>query len=193
MSSDATLHDTITRLLHRVRGGDKAAENQLFERVYDELRWMARRHLRNLGDQKHRDATSLVHEACARLIRREAIDANDRRHFFFLLGRAMRDVLVESIRAASAAKRGEGIGHVPQLDFVVDGQPSRVDFLDLHEALDALDRVDADAAKVVNLRYFSGLTIEETAEALGQPVAAVRGHWDYAKAWLSDRLSGGKH
>lgn len=179
---------TITILLQRARSGEAAAANELFERVYDDLRRLARGKYGHVPG-RGLEGTALVNAACERLLGRDALNAEDRRHFFFLLGRAMHDVLVEEARARAAEKRGGDRRQVPLVDFAADGASHTFEMLDLHAALEELRRADPDAAQVVSLRFFGNRTLEEAAEMMGVTFAVARRHWDYAKAWLSERLS----
>lgn len=183
----ATSTGTITSLLREAEAGNRSALEQVFDRVQGDLRGMARGVLRG-GGWQNLQGTELVNMACERLLKREQLNAEDRRHFFFLFGRAMRDILVEEARAAQAAKRGGGRKPAPEVDFAVDGRRTRVGVLELHEALELLKEHDPEGVRVVELRFFAGRTLEETAELMGCTVGVVRGHWSYAKAWLAARL-----
>lgn len=189
MMSDtgATSTGTITSLLREAEAGNRLALEQVFHRVQGDLRGMARGVLRG-GGWQNLQGTELVNMACERLLKREQLNAEDRRHFFFLFGRAMRDILVEEARAAHAAKRGGGRKPSPEVDFAVDGGRTRFGVLALHEALELLKEHDPEGVRVVELRFFAGRTLEETAELMGCTVGVVRGHWAYAKAWLAARL-----
>ncbi len=179
---------TITSLLGEVREGRAGAADRLFAHVYDDLRQVARQHL-----QKHRagvlQATALVNAAYERLASREALNAADRRHLFYLFGRAMHDVLVEQVRRDLAEKRGGGLKQVPLLEVTVEGSSRRIDLLDLQEALAELSLADPDAARIVMLRFYAGLTLEESATAADLTFAVARRHWEYAKAWMHERLT----
>lgn len=187
--ADAT-PGTITILLKRSKDGDTHASNELFTRVYDELKLVARGQLAKfrsgIGEL---EGTSLVHAACERLLEDGMVDAECRRHFFFLFGRAMHDVLVEQARADMTAKRGGGRQREELIEFAVDDTLTRASIMDLIEALKLLKNVDPAAAQVAELRYLSGRTLEQTVEITGSSLAEVRRDWSYAKAWLRDRLS----
>lgn len=135
------------------------------------------------------DGTSLVNDACERLLGRSLLDAADRRHFFYLFGRAMHDVLVELARSDMAAKRGGGRRPIALVDFQVDGESQNIELLDLEQAIGELRKSEPRAAQIVDLRFFGGRSLQETAELLGCSFATVRREWDYARAWLRDRLS----
>jgi RNA polymerase sigma factor (TIGR02999 family) len=183
--------DPITRLLERARAGDGGARDELFGIVYADLRQAAEGLL--AAGNWPRDAmggTELVNTACMRLLDRDQMDAENRRHFFFLLGRAMHDVLVEEARSATAAKRGGGKRPGTLVEFAVDGETTVVGMLELSAAIAELHEADPEAARVVRLRYFCGRSLRDTAELMGSSLAVTRRHWDYARAWLRVRLGG---
>lgn len=183
------LEGTVTLMLRRARDGDRDAEGELFAYVQDDLRTLARKAIRTgAWPQNGVQATELINMACVRLLGRAPIDANDRRHFFFLLGRAMHDVLVEEARRATAQKRGGGRQPAPLVEFEVEKHGLRMDMLQLREALEELRAHDPDGARVVSMLFFSGRTLRETAELLGCTLATVRDHWSYARAWLQARV-----
>lgn len=181
---------TITTLLGQMQAGDKDAANRLFDEVYVELKRMAgaliaRRAFR--GDPSER--TELVSSAYVRLVGNRPLVAENRRHFFYLLSRAMQDVLVEQARSDLAAKRGGDRHRVPLTDFGVEMETRIVNVLDLNEALDLLQERDPDATEVVMLKFYGGRTLQEIAELKGCSLATVRRDWDYSRAWLHQRLS----
>lgn len=184
----------ITSLLHRMRSGQQLAKDELFRIVYDDLRAMARGLLYSGGfGRLGLDGTAVVNAACARLLGRDALDANDRGHFYFLLSRAMQDVLVEEARSVMAVKRGGGRQRVELSDAAAAREDSGMevatwDVVDLHDALNEFRAKDPAAAQVVELRFFAGRTLDETAELMGTTLAIVRRDWSYAKAWLGERL-----
>lgn len=187
----SSLAGTVTGLLDRVRAGEQGATDDLFAVVYDELRQIARMTVARAGAGHKRglEGTELVHIACARLLVKCGFNAENRKHFYFLFGRAMRDVLVEDARAATALRRGGGRKRVPLGEVGVERARAGRDAGELGAALGTLSRVDPLAAQVVELRYLSGLTIERTAEMLGCSVATVRRNCEYGRAWLAERLS----
>lgn len=181
---------TITVLLRKARDGDLHARDRLFVLVDQDLRRLAAGMLPKGGwVHGELDATALVNSACERLLGKEQLDAECRKHFFFILGRAMHDCLVEQARAAGSAKRGGGHHRVPLVEFHTDGHRTAAGMLDLDEALEALRTHDPDGAQIVQLRFFGGRTLEEAAEIMGCTFAAARQHWDYARAWLHERLA----
>ncbi len=183
----------VTILLDRARSGDTAAFDRLVGQLYGELRSMAHAQRRRLGAADTVNTTAVVHEAYAKLGGRDGgTDYADRQHFFRVAARAMRDVIVDHARAQQAEKRG-GPGRDVRLDDTPTlASPTRFDpaeALSVDAALDGLARADADAARIVELRYFGGLSIEETAEALGISEATVKRRWTVARAWLYRRLA----
>ncbi len=184
---------SITMLLRRAREGDRQAEASLIERVYPELRRIAQSmlstHYRPTTGAG--DGTGLVHDACCRLLEREQLTAQDRKHFFFLLGRAMQDELTEQARADMAQKRG-GSHQQVEMDpsLISSSAASCGESMEVREAIERLRVIDPDGARVAELRCLMGLSLESTAATMGSTVPVVRRHWKYAKAWLKDHMSG---
>jgi RNA polymerase sigma factor (TIGR02999 family) len=181
----------ITRLLAEMRDGEREAFDRLFPLVYQELRGRAHRLLMRERSGDTIDTTALVHEAYVRLAESAELSVNDRGHFFALASRAMRHILVDYARRSRAQKRGGGLSPLT-LD------PGRVAIVDraeeliaLHDALDQLAVLDERLARNVELRFFGGLTIEETAEVLDVSPRTVRRDWRKARALLYDLLHGG--
>jgi RNA polymerase sigma factor (TIGR02999 family) len=183
----------VTQLLQRWCGGDSEVLDQLMPLVHGELRKLARHHMRGERPERTLQATALVNEAFLRLVNRPTdIDWHSRVHFFGIASRLMRQVLVEAARARNAAKRGGGMEKV-SLELVFDAASAErpIDLLALDEALEELAVAAPERCRVVELRYFAGLTIEETAEVLGVSTATVKRQWAVARAWLQQRLSEG--
>ena len=181
----------ITRLLRLVRQGDPNAADRLLPLVYDQLRYVARAVMRRERRDHTLQPTALVHEAWIRLTEEAQPDYRDRTHFLFIAAKVMRRILVEYARARRAAKRGGRRQRVALEDLKSPPEaPSRVDvdMLALHEALIALEALNTRQAKVIELRYFGGLTIRETADALGLGTTTVEDDWEFARAWLRRRL-----
>jgi len=180
----------VTGLLLSWRQGDAEALDRLVPLVYDELRRVARGHLRREAPGHSLQATALVHEVFLRLVDADRLTPMSRTHFFAISARLMRQILVDHARRKRADKRGGG-ATVISLDEVgpAAAQPSGVDVLALDEALDALSSFDARQCRVVEMRFFAGLNIPETADALGISTATVEREWAMAKAWLHQRLS----
>ena len=180
--------ETVTALLLRWRQGDMAALDELLPVVYDELRRVARAHLKAERNPSLQP-TALVHELYLRLADSDRLIVRDRTHFFAIAARVMRQVLVDHARRRLADKRGGGVTIVGLETMMEPARPPGVDVLVIDEALDQLTSVDARLCRVVELRFFGGLNIEETAEALGVSTATVERDWAMAKAWLFQRLS----
>jgi RNA polymerase sigma factor (TIGR02999 family) len=181
--------DDVTSLLVASSKGDQEALNQLLPLVYDELRRLADRYLHRERSDHTLQATALVHEAYLRLIDQRVSWAN-RAHFFGVAAEMMRRILIDHARSRQAAKRGSG-GIKISLDDVLELTDERAaDLIALDDALKALAEFDPQKAKVVELRFFGGLSIEETAAVLGLGTATITRQWRLAKAWLYHELSG---
>lgn len=173
-------------LLIGARDGNKESLDALFALAYEELRRIAKRVRGDRGDTL--STTALVHEAYLKLIPAR-IPANDAAHFKLLIARAMREVLIDAARRRGAGKRGGGELAVT-LDDDLQAAPLKAgQLLDLHEALEELNRVDPRRASVVECRFFGGLDIDETAAALGLSTATVKRDWRVARAWLAHTLT----
>lgn len=179
----------VTRLLIELKGRRQEAAPRLFDLFYSELRRLARRHLMNERAEHTLQATALVHEAYLRLVENHQ-DWQNRTHFFAIASSAMRRILVHHARAKHAAKRS-GLQQRANLDEVVlfsREQPD--DVIAIDRALKRLSEIDARQGPIVELRYFGGLTAEETGEALGVSTITVQRDWAVAKAWLHGELAG---
>lgn len=179
----------VTELLLDWNKGDSTALDRLMPLVYEELRRIARRHLGLEGGGHTLQSTALVHEAYLRLVDQNRVQWRNRAHFFAVAAQMIRRILVDAARERHAAKRG---GPAPALALDESLQtPARqeINLVYLDEALDALAELDARQAKVIELRFFTGLSIGEASEALGISTATVQRDWVTAKAWLFDRLN----
>lgn len=179
----------VTQLLLAWRGGDASAGEQLLPAIYEELHRQAARAMRREPAEHTLQATALVHEAYLRLVDQSRVEWRNRAHFFGIAAQVMRRILVDHARGRDAAKRGGGMQRLTLNDADAAVGESEVDVLDLHEALEALAALDPLQARLVELRYFSGLNIEETAEALDISPATVKREWAVARAWLRRELS----
>jgi len=179
----------VTRILSAIDAGNPQAAEQLLPLVYDELRKLAAQRLSQEKPGQTLQATALVHEAYLRLIGvREEQPWQSRGHFFAAAAEAMRRILVESARRKHRHKRGGGKASIPLDDLDVAAPESCDDLLALDEALTGLAAADAQAAELVKLRYFAGLTIPQAAEALGISPRSANFLWTYARAWLLKKL-----
>jgi RNA polymerase sigma factor (TIGR02999 family) len=184
--------DDITHLLQKWSEGDEAALEKLTSVVYQELYRAAAHYMKGEKEDHTLQATALVNEAYLRLIDWKNVQWQNRAHFFSVSAQFMRRVLVDYARSRCYAKRGGGVRPV-EFDEEQIAQDNRDDIiLEVDVALDRLAAMDARLAQVVELRYFGGLTIEETAEALKvSPITVIR-NWNFAKAWLARELKGSK-
>jgi RNA polymerase sigma factor (TIGR02999 family) len=182
----------ITGLLKAWVAGDQSAHEQLMPLVDNELRHLARYYRHNAGAGNTMQTTALVHEAYLRLVDIDNVDWHDRVHFFAVSAQLMRRILVDTARAHGAVKRGGRAPRIerPNFDAIPSPESDRaVELIVLDDALTALAQLDARRAQVVEMRVFSGLTEEETAEALRVSVPTVKRDWRLAKAWLLRELS----
>ena len=195
MRSDDTLasfmaDDNVTQILERLTDGDGRAPQELLPLVYDDLRRLARAYFSNERSEHTLQPTALVHEAYIRLVNWEGVDWKNRAHFFAVAAEVMRKVLIDHARKRGSQKRNGGQRIV--LDdalSIPDNGP--LDILDLDDALTTLEKLDPRQSKVVELRFFGGLSIAETAFVLGVSEATVRREWTFAKAWFQRELMRG--
>jgi RNA polymerase sigma factor (TIGR02999 family) len=180
----------VTGLLARWTVGDKAAEKELFGLVYEPLRRIARRQLASIRPGQTLQTTAVVHEAYIRLAGREGQAWQDRVHFFAVAARAMRHILIDHARSRGYAKRGGGAPQVTLDEPRASSTQRPADVLALDEALQRLEAEDPRRSRVVELRYFGGLTNQEIAEVLKVSPATVERDWRYARAWLHQELGG---
>jgi RNA polymerase sigma-70 factor (ECF subfamily) len=180
----------VPQLLERLRGGDQSVLNDLVTALYDELRRIAARQLRGERPEHTLQTTALVHEAYLRLFTDAPRQFASRVHFLAVASRVMRQVLVDYARARATKKRGgEGAAWTMSLAAESDAGIEQLELLELDRALEALAREDKSLAQLIEMRYFGGMTAEETAEALGQSVHIVRHDLRLAQAWLRRELS----
>jgi RNA polymerase sigma factor (TIGR02999 family) len=179
----------VTRLLVAIEQGDPDAPGQLWPLVYNELRRLAGAQMADEKPGHTLDATALVHEAYLRLVAEAEEGLANRRHFFAAAARAMRRILVDAARAKGRLKRGGGNRRqFPRLDALAAGGPAD-DLLALHDALDRFAEHDPVKAQLVELRFFAGLTLEETADCLDISLSTADRAWRYARAWLYKAMS----
>ena len=180
----------ITELLAGYGRGDKEALDRLMPIVYDELRRQAARYLRREQAGHTLQTTALIHEAYVRLVDQRNVQWQNRAHFFGIAAQLMRRILVDHARTKKRVKRGGSGVRVSLGEANVAARGEDLDVVALDEALNRLARIDEQQSRVVELRFFSGLTVEETAEAMGISPATVKRDWSMAKAWLHRELSG---
>jgi RNA polymerase sigma factor (TIGR02999 family) len=185
--------DAITQVLNAIEQGDPQAASQLLPLVYEELRRLAAQKLAGEKPGQTLQATALVHEAYLRLVGNgEEPHWNSRGHFFAAAAQAMRNILVDSARRKRRNKHGGG-RHRVALDEALPAPPNDADeLLALDEALCRLAKEDPEAARIVHLRYYAGLSVEQSAQALGISRAHAYRQWTFARAWLLQALSGGE-
>jgi RNA polymerase sigma factor (TIGR02999 family) len=184
----------VSELLLDWGNGDREALNEILPLVYDELRRLARYHLRQQRPNHTLQTTALVHEAYLRLAEEESLHVKNRAHFLGIAAQLMRWILVDYERNRRAAKRGGGVTRLTLDSSLVHGQAysGDIDLLALNEALNRLAKLDSQQSRIVELRYFGGLTIDDTAEFLGMSPAAVNRRWSSARAWLRREMSRGE-
>jgi RNA polymerase sigma factor (TIGR02999 family) len=185
----AAVSENVTELLMEWRGGDQSALDRLLPLVYADLRKMARRCLQGERRDHTMQTTGLVHEAYLRLVQSNRVQWRDRAHFFALTAQLMRRVLVDEARKRAVNKRGGGMTRVALDDVLVAVAEPSVDVLALDEALNSLATVSPRKAQVVEMRFFGGLTIEETAAVLDVSTDIVKREWRTAKLWLARALT----
>jgi RNA polymerase sigma-70 factor (ECF subfamily) len=180
----------VTRLLHELTAGREGAIDDLMPLVYDELRRIAASHMRREGEGHTLQPTALVNEAYLKLVGQTRAHWDGRTHFLCVASSAMRRILVDHARGRLRQKRGAELQRVDIDDVLEQAAASDADVLELHEALERLAALDERQARVVELRFFGGLSVDEVAEALGVSRRTVEGEWTHAKAWLGLELRG---
>ena len=179
----------VTKLLRNWRGGDRSDLEALLPLVYDELRRLAHYHLKNERPDHTLQSTALVHEAYSRLVGQDLPEWKSRAHFFAIAAQLMRQILVDYARRRRASKRGSGVCMLTLDNAVALPQRKEVDVVALDDALNILAEVDPRQSRVVELRFFAGLSLEETSEVMGIATATVQRDWTAARAWLHREIS----
>lgn len=190
MHESSPLPENISELLDAWSDGDQEAWSKLVPLVYDELRGQAHRCLRRERSNHTLQTTALVHETYLKLVEQRAVHWDNRAHFFWLASEIMRRILVDYAKSRNRQKRGGKVEHLSlnsALQIAI--HETDIDLLELDEALNKLAEIDKQQARIVTLRYFSGLSIEETAEVIKISPATVKRDWKMAKAWLHHELS----
>jgi len=186
----APLSESVSTLLAQWKGGDEEALRDLVPLVYNELRRLAHRYLQNERADHTLQSTALVHEAYVRLVKQGGGKFQNRAHFFAICAQLMRQILIEYARTKRAAKRGWGQQTLTLNDEIALVQKSgSLDLVALDSALVELAKLDSQQSRIVELRFFGGLSIEETSQVLGISPATVKRDWSTAKAWLHHELS----
>jgi len=179
----------VTRILRRVAAGQRELLTELMPAVYSELHRLARQHLRGEREGHTLQTTALVNEAFLRLARQDPARWSDRRCFYRAASAAMRYILVNHARDRRRLKRGGGALRVPLEDALAVYEERALDLIALDESLARLEKIDPRAAEIIELRFFGGLTLKETAELLGVSERTVEADWSLARAWLRHELS----
>jgi RNA polymerase sigma factor (TIGR02999 family) len=179
----------VTVLLRAWHAGDEDAYRRVSSILYSELRRQAAHYMRRKPPADMLQTTALVHEAFMRLVGAGQVDWQDRRHFLAVAARTMRQVLVDLVRAQTTTKRGSGAVHLPLDSSLAAGGPPPVDLIALDQALETLATFDERKVRVIELRFFSGLTVEETAQVLDVSADTVARDWRMARTWLMRQLN----
>ena len=180
--------EALTLLLVRAGGGDARATEELFPIVYDELRSIAAKYLEGESKAQTMQATALVHEAYLRLVGPSQTPWEGRAHFFGAAAKAIRRILIDHARNRQRQKRGGGFARVPLDDALAVSAEPALDLVGLDDALTKLAALDEQKSRVVELRFFGGLTVEQTGEALGISPSTVARDWQFARVWLAREL-----
>lgn len=178
----------LSQLIDRARQGDSDARGELIAAAYHELRSLAAERMRNERPDHTLTATALVHEVSLQLLQRSQVALDNRGQFLAVAAKAMRNLLVDHARGRQSLKRGGGRQKISLDNALSLGDEKSADLVELHAALSRLSEIDSRKSQVVELRYFGGLTIEETAEALAVSAATVKRDWEVARAWLLREL-----
>jgi len=181
----------VTALLSELTKGNPDAGSKLIPLVYDQLRRLADGYMRRERPGHTLQTTALVHEAYLKLLGQHSVDWQNRAHFFGIAAQVMRRVLIDHARSHVRDKRGGGREHVQLDEALVFSAERSAEFLELNAALERLGEMDARQAQIVEMRFFAGLTVEETAEVLKISPKTVKRDWSVAKAWLHGELKGG--
>jgi RNA polymerase sigma factor (TIGR02999 family) len=193
MDGQSRSPDDVTRILHEWKDGNREALDRLIPIVYEELRTIASRQLAREWRHDRLQTTTVVNEAYVKLFAQRQVDWQNRGHFFAIAAQLMRRILVDHARRELREKHGGGVIHVELSDALSTAAESSLDLLDavaLDAALQKLEALDPDQGRIVELRFFGGLTVEETAAALGISPATVKREWAVAKGWLYRELTG---
>jgi RNA polymerase sigma factor (TIGR02999 family) len=189
--ADQTGTANLTGLLQRMQAGDRQASEKAVGLVYDELHRIAANALKRERPDHLLQTTALIHEAYAHLVGAHPLEIQSRGHFFAIASQQMRRILIDHARARAAQRRGSGAVNLELKGLEIGSAPRGIDLLLLDESLRELQQIDPRAAQVVEMRFFGGYRDREVMEALGVSLATVRRDWEFARAWLFDRMKGG--
>jgi RNA polymerase sigma-70 factor, ECF subfamily len=181
----------VTQILHELQNGDPTAEERLIPHVYGELRRLASHYMRRERSDHTLQATALVHEAYLKLIDQHEVNWQGRAHFLGIAAQLMRRILVDHARSHHAVKRGGEQQRIPLDDVIIFSESKSSELIALDEALSRLAQIDARQSRIVELRFFAGLSVEETAEVLSISPKTVKRDWSVARAWLHREISKG--
>jgi RNA polymerase sigma-70 factor (ECF subfamily) len=180
---------SVTQLLQQLSGGNHRAVDELTPLVYKELKRIAGGQLRKERSGHTLQATALVHEAYLKLVDQREASWQNRAHFFGVAAQVMRRILLDYAKGRRREKRGGGVAHAPLDEALAIGDDRSSDLIEIDEALSRLEKLDERQAKVVELRFFGGLSVQETAEAMGISAPTVKREWAMARAWLHRELA----
>jgi len=186
----STLPQEITQLLVSWSKGDQTALDQLIPLVYPELRRLARAYMGRENSEHTLQTSALINEAYLRLVNQQQVEWQDRAHFFAMSAQIMRHILVDHARKYHRAKRRGGTEHIPLDDLAVVCDERAANLMALEDALNRLSSIDARKSQIVELRFFGGLTVDETAEVMKLAPITIMREWRAAKAWLGREVSG---
>ena len=189
MDPDRTQQSKVTRLLYELSGGNRAAVDELTPLVYQELKRLARLQLRRERLGHTLQVTALVHEAYLKLVDQRAVTWQNRAHFFGVAAQVMRRILLDYAKTRDRSKRGGGAQKISLDDALAISDDRASELVEIEDALTRLEVFDPRQAKIVELRFYGGLTVEETAEALGVSAPTIKREWAMARAWLHRELA----
>lgn len=188
---EQTMSQDVTELLIELSKGNQNAANEVFPLIYDELKKIAKNYLRNERDNHTLQPTALVHEAYMKLVDHTRMNWQNRAHFVGMAATTMRQILIDHARRHRAGKRGGANENLSlEESIIIVSDEKSIDLLALDEALKDLAKFDEFKSKLVELRYFGGLSVEETAEVLDVSAITIKRHWRLAKAWLAEAIKG---
>lgn len=180
--------DEVTRMLTAIEAGEKISTDELLPMVYQELRKLAQSRISSLAPGQTLQATALVHEAYLRLSDSDDDGWTGKRHFFAAAAESMRRIMIDRYRMKSAQKRGGDCEHVEFDELALEGVYPNTDLLELNEQLDRMEESHPESAQLVKLRFFAGLSLKETALAMGLTERTAKRRWSFARAWLFNEL-----